>query len=411
MVNSKIRPLFTNLLRLNLEDYLKSKMFRLFLVERDLNAFWISSKAFASMDTGSVGLNYEEYALGRLLDEYSKSKSNFIKFIGEFLSEFIKFKDEPVNVEPVIMSLNVMGTDIDLGNRISKVKMELNDLNQKYIKKDTETPKIVSGAPINIPAVPKPTSKSVQNTIKKIFISHSSKDKEYARLLKDILESAGLSHDQIFCTSLPGHGIGLGKDFLEDIKNKLNDDYLVLFLISKNFYESSVCMCELGATWVLTKDSIPVLIPPFDYNDMDITINRKQGFKINEKTKIHEFKEHLDSNFNKNVPVAVWNDKVEKILSEINQLLDEDIKKLKESEKENSSVSEEKKAVKIEKKYIDAADSMVKKYCNDTFYDPIISFDYMPAEVKLVIEKIAESRCEKLPKDFKDLLDPYKKQY
>ncbi|AVB75917.1 toll/interleukin-1 receptor domain-containing protein [Methanococcus maripaludis] len=176
------------------------------------------------------------------------------------------------------------------------------------------------------------------NKKKKIFISHSSKDKEYAKLLRDVLENAGLTHDQIFCTSLTGHRNEFGKNFLDNIKNKLNDDYLILFLLSRNFYESPMCMCELGAAWVKTKESVPVLIPPFDYDDMNMTIKHTEGFKINEKDRIHEFKDYLDSNFNnKPIPVSIWNERTEKTFSDIIKLIEKDSKNAKKSSKKTTA--------------------------------------------------------------------------
>jgi hypothetical protein len=44
---------------------------------------------------------------------------------------------------------------------------------------------------------------------KKIFISHSSKDKEYTKAFVDLLFAIGLNEDDIVCSSYPGVGIDL----------------------------------------------------------------------------------------------------------------------------------------------------------------------------------------------------------
>ena len=45
-------------------------------------------------------------------------------------------------------------------------------------------------------------------TTGKVFISHATEDKPLAEALSDLIEAGiGLTHDQIFCTSLAGQGI------------------------------------------------------------------------------------------------------------------------------------------------------------------------------------------------------------
>lgn len=41
----------------------------------------------------------------------------------------------------------------------------------------------------------------------KLFISHSSDDKEYMTALIEMLESIGMTNDSFVCTSVPGYGI------------------------------------------------------------------------------------------------------------------------------------------------------------------------------------------------------------
>lgn len=48
---------------------------------------------------------------------------------------------------------------------------------------------------------------------KKIFISHSSDDKEFAKALVNLLMLMGFVRDEIYCSSVPGVWITDGKDF------------------------------------------------------------------------------------------------------------------------------------------------------------------------------------------------------
>ena len=58
--------------------------------------------------------------------------------------------------------------------------------------------------------------------------------------LIDLIETIGLKSTQIFCSSFEGYGIDLGENFLDRIKSELNEENLVLFILSENFYSSPV---------------------------------------------------------------------------------------------------------------------------------------------------------------------------
>ncbi|MCD4735492.1 MAG: toll/interleukin-1 receptor domain-containing protein [Bacteroidales bacterium] len=155
--------------------------------------------------------------------------------------------------------------------------------------------------------------------ISKVFISHASKDSEIVEEMIEILESIGLNSNQIFCTSFEGYGIGLGNNFLDSIKSELSSDSLVIFILSKSFYNSPVCLCEMGATWVLAKEHIPVLIPPLDYSQVKGVIPLTQGFKINEPLKLNLFKEKIESAFtiDRKLNMSTWERKRDRILTRI----------------------------------------------------------------------------------------------
>lgn len=147
----------------------------------------------------------------------------------------------------------------------------------------------------------------IDSTVDKIFISHSSSDKEFVEEIIDIIETIGLNSSQIFCSSFDGYGINLGENFLERIKEELNENVLVLFILSNHFYESPVCLCEMGATWIKTNEHIPILIPPFDFKDIQGVIPLTQGFVISDNLKLNLFKAKIEKLFNLNpIDPSVW---------------------------------------------------------------------------------------------------------
>lgn len=161
--------------------------------------------------------------------------------------------------------------------------------------------------------------------ISKVFISHASKDVNVVEEMIEILESIGLDSNQIFCTSFEGYGIGLGENFLDSIKGELASDSLVIFMLSQNFYESPVCLCEMGASWVLAKEHIPILVPPLDYSDVKGVIPLTQGFKINESLKLNLFKEKMEKVFSIDnvMSMSTWERKRDRIVTRIEKIITE----------------------------------------------------------------------------------------
>lgn len=107
----------------------------------------------------------------------------------------------------------------------------------------------------------------------KIFISHSSKDKNIANALSNFLEGINPSVE-VFCSSQIG-SIKVGQNFVREITTALNNCDAFIPLLSPNYYSSRFCMVELGFAYsVLVRnysdgDSyvFPVAIPPIRKGD------------------------------------------------------------------------------------------------------------------------------------------------
>lgn len=99
---------------------------------------------------------------------------------------------------------------------------------------------------------------------------------------------------------------------------------MVLFVLTQSFYASPVCLCEMGATWVQTKDHIPILVPPLDFADVKGVIPLTQGFKINDALKLNLFKEKIESVFG--LPSALgqsaWERKRDRVVARLNKTIE-----------------------------------------------------------------------------------------
>ncbi len=128
----------------------------------------------------------------------------------------------------------------------------------------------------------------------KVFVSHSSKDKEYVKLVVSLLNDMGLSSDQIFCSSLPGYDIPLSDKIFDYLRKQFSEFNLHLIILhSKNYYRSAVCLNEMGAAWVHRNRCTSILLPGFDFADMTGVVN-DETVAIKLDTDENELKDKLN---------------------------------------------------------------------------------------------------------------------
>lgn len=136
-----------------------------------------------------------------------------------------------------------------------------------------------------------------------VFISHSSKDKEFAEALVDLLESIGLNKDTLFCSSVAGYGLGLSKNIFDTLRELFKcHDLFMIFLHSPRYYKSSVSLNEMGAAWVLRSDFCSILTKDMDFEQMNGVIDgRLISIKVDAEdaaSRLNELYEKLQGIFN-----------------------------------------------------------------------------------------------------------------
>ena len=97
----------------------------------------------------------------------------------------------------------------------------------------------------------------------------------------------------------------------------------MLFVITNNFYESKVCLCEMGAAWALSKGHIPIVVPPLSYSDIKGVIPSTQGMLINDVPKLNSLKEKLEEYFNLEVKISLntWERKRKKFIASLEEFI------------------------------------------------------------------------------------------
>ena len=128
----------------------------------------------------------------------------------------------------------------------------------------------------------------------KIFISHKTEDKPYVEKIVRLIEYIGVKKEDIFCSSMAGYGVPNSKDIFDFLREQFEKHELfMVFVHSQNYYNSPVSLNEMGAAWVLRNDYISILLPSFDFNEMNGVINsRTAGIKLD--ADIYETKDRLN---------------------------------------------------------------------------------------------------------------------
>lgn len=111
----------------------------------------------------------------------------------------------------------------------------------------------------------------------KIFISHCNKDKSYVeKIVNLLLDGMGLNEKQLFCSSISEYGVPLGMDIFDYLLDLFWDYNLhVIFIHSDNYYQSPVCLNEMGAAWVLKSTVTSILLPGFGFEKMTGVVNEE----------------------------------------------------------------------------------------------------------------------------------------
>lgn len=133
------------------------------------------------------------------------------------------------------------------------------------------------------------------NHAKRIFISHSSRDKDIMEKFTDyILQlGIGLSHEDIFCTSIEEMGIKNGEDIRRHIRVNVQSADFSFLMISKNYKASEICLNEMGAVWATDNRVRYYLLPGVDFNEIGWLCDAKKADKLANSVVLDALEEEL----------------------------------------------------------------------------------------------------------------------
>lgn len=117
---------------------------------------------------------------------------------------------------------------------------------------------------------------NLSNGTKRIFISHKTECAIFGKFLVRCFELIGMNvKDSIIFTSMPELGVPYDQDIYDYLKSCFRDDLYVIFLFSRAFYNSNVCIAETGAAWATNKKYSNVVID-MGFSGIDKPINNSQ---------------------------------------------------------------------------------------------------------------------------------------
>ncbi len=157
----------------------------------------------------------------------------------------------------------------------------------------------------------------------KIFVSHSEQDeilvKEFVTYL---CSSNDINISTIFCSSIQGLDIRKGSDYINFIKDKIENSDIIIYIFSSNFLLSRFCLCELGASWVLKDKKLHCLnIPPVDYKENKAILNKLQQGNIRDSDSLAAISDDVTECYSKTKNTPLWDSMTRDFLKIIDALI------------------------------------------------------------------------------------------
>jgi len=145
-------------------------------------------------------------------------------------------------------------------------------------------------------------------TKKKIFISHSSKDKVIVSNFVDhiLMLGIGLNAEDIFCTSIEEMAIRNGEDIRKHIQGNIRTADFSLLLIFNNYKESEICINEMGAVWAYDTNVRLFMLPNTTFDKIGWLYETRKADKIYDAMALDSFYTELCEYYSSSVNYPSW---------------------------------------------------------------------------------------------------------
>lgn len=150
--------------------------------------------------------------------------------------------------------------------------------------------------------------KCIYERKRKVFISHSSKDKVIVQSFTDHILRLGIGLDpsDIFCSSIEELGIRNGEDIRKHIKENLMSADFSFLLISENYKKSEICLNEMGAVWANNSNVRCYLLQNTGFDKIGWLYETKQAEVLCDQITLDRLYEELTNYYGFEIKLDRW---------------------------------------------------------------------------------------------------------
>ena len=145
--------------------------------------------------------------------------------------------------------------------------------------------------------------------MKKVFVSHSTQDKNIVDIFIDKILKLGFAFtaDDIAYTSREDTGARTGDDIKAFIKENISTCDFVFFMISDNYAKSQICLNEMGAAWATERKVIPIVFPNIGFDSIGWLYGVNKGVKLTDSYGLDSIFEEINDKYDNRLKVSAWN--------------------------------------------------------------------------------------------------------
>ena len=142
----------------------------------------------------------------------------------------------------------------------------------------------------------------------KLFVSHSSKDKDIVGEFCDRILGLGIgiNANDIFCTSIEDMDIKNGEDIRNHIKDNILSADFSFLLISDNYKKSEICLNEMGAVWTNDGNVRYYLLPNTGFDTIGWLCDTKKAEQLTSEIALDKLYKELTTFYKLDEAFETW---------------------------------------------------------------------------------------------------------
>lgn len=130
---------------------------------------------------------------------------------------------------------------------------------------------------------------------------------------------------EIFCTTTDGTKIISGEDWRNSIRDALIASKITFLIITPNYKESEVSLCEMGAAWVSSGVVIPLIVEPINFSTVGIIQQPKQVEKLLDEKSLDRIRDQVQEHLEispKEIKSDRWTLKKYEFMEKVNKIVE-----------------------------------------------------------------------------------------